>query len=607
MIISSLCEYHDYMERRGDVLPEGYSIQKIMFRICLSKEGDVVDIINLGKADGKKKVYPDLLLPKRIDKTGIGSNIIEHRPLYIFGLNCEKGEFSPIDKTSKAKKSHEAFVKTNLAFIDGLTSHIAVAYKNFIEKWVPEEQVKNTKLKEIAKDYSTATFDFCLDGYVHDEDSLEYCDEVKAKWDKIRTADKENEEAALTAMCPVYGEELPVAKLHNKIKGVKGGHKQASGCILVCFNNASENSYCKKQAYNSGISQKAMEKYTEALNFLLKDRRHHTYIDDLTVVYFAMTEKEENYLTAIECNLFSESDDNAAKSNDKSDPEVVNENVGSAIKDISSGSKSDFSYFEDIDPNVKYCIFGLAPNSSRVAVKFFYTNTFGNLKKNIEKYNEDFAIGNQKKAPPIWRIKGQLKSTAAVPVDISEDMLRSIIQGAPFPNRILSTVIRRIKTDSDDDKNHFVKMNDVRMGLLKACLNRKNRNKEEKIKMILDEKNYNPAYLCGRLFAVLEKIQQDASEGSLNRTIKDAYFSSASSNPATIFPRLLKLSNYHIAKIASKRGVASKLYYNNLIGDILEKLAKFPKNTTLEEQGEFMLGYYHQNKALYTKKENMEE
>lgn len=596
MIISSLCEYHDYMERRGDVLPEGYSIQKIMFRICLSKDGDVVDIINLGKADGKKKVYPDLLFPKRIQKSGIESSVIEHRPLYIFGLNCEKGEFSPIDKTSKAKKSHEAFVETNLAFIDGLTSPIAVAYKNFIEKWIPEEQVNNPKLKEIAKDYSTATFDFCLDGYVHDEDALEYCEEVKSKWDKMRTAGKENEEAALTAMCPVYGEELPVAKLHNKIKGVKGG--QASGCILVCFNNASENSYCKEQAYNSGISQKAMEKYTEALNFLLKDRRHHTYIDDLTVVYFAMTEKEEKYLTALEFNLFSETDE----SNAKADPEVVNENVGSAIKDISSGSKSDFSYFEDIDPNVKYCIFGLAPNSSRVAVKFFYTNTFGNLKKNIEKYNEDFAIGNQKKAPPIWKLLQQFKIPGTkenLSDEMGVELLNSIISGTPLPRKMASMLLLRVRSDEDFDGKHRGNLNKIRMGFLKAYYNRKTNNEEEKLKMMLDEKNTDPAYLCGRLFAIFENAQKDAL-GDLNRNIRDSYFASAMERPRLVFPKLFKLYNAHRHILENN----NKWYYSKAVRQIAAEIGdKYPQILDVDGQCKFLAGYWQQNESFYIKKE----
>ena len=116
-------------------------------------------------------------------------------------------------------------------------------------------------------------------------------------------------------------------------------------------------------------------------------------------------------------------------------------------------------------------------------------------------------------------------------------------------------------------------------------------------KMSLDLENKNQAYLCGRLFAVLEKIQQDASGGGLNRTIKDSYFASACSKPSTVFPKLYKLSQNHIKKLSSP------IFYNKLCGEILDGLdGKFPSTLSLDDQGRFIVGYAQQNKALYTKK-----
>ena len=115
--------------------------------------------------------------------------------------------------------------------------------------------------------------------------------------------------------------------------------------------------------------------------------------------------------------------------------------------------------------------------------------------------------------------------------------------------------------------------------------------------MSLNTENKDPAYLCGRLFAVYEKIQQDASGGGLNKTIKDAYYSSACSTPSIIMPKLDKLAQNHIRKLSE----AATVYYSKLIGEITDKLeGKFPKNMTLDDQGSFIIGYYQQNKALYT-------
>ena len=126
--------------------------------------------------------------------------------------------------------------------------------------------------------------------------------------------------------------------------------------------------------------------------------------------------------------------------------------------------------------------------------------------------------------------------------------------------------------------------------------------------MSLNLDNTNQAYLCGRLFAVLEKIQQDASGGNLNQTIKDSYFSSACSKPATVFPKLIQLSQHHLKKIKVKEKAEYVIFYQNLCGDIIDQLEDvFPNTFSLDEQGKFIIGYYQQNKALYAKKEKQQE
>ena len=122
--------------------------------------------------------------------------------------------------------------------------------------------------------------------------------------------------------------------------------------------------------------------------------------------------------------------------------------------------------------------------------------------------------------------------------------------------------------------------------------------------MAWDNSNQNPAYLCGSLFAVYEKIQKDAS-GDLNRTIKDSYFSSACARPSAIMPKLDKLSNYHLKKLSQ----GNQIYYEKLIGQIINNLESsgFPQTLDMDNQGRFIIGYYQMNQHLYTKKSNQEE
>ena len=594
MILSSLCEYYGYLSRGGKTLPKGYSDISITHTISLSQDGEVVGVIPKLTLEGKKKIYPTARFPKRTEKTAIDANIVEHRPLYLFGLDANKEELFESDK---AKKSHAAFVQKNVEFFEGLDHPLAKAFLEFVKNWDPSVETGNEHLLSIAKEYAQSRFAFTLEG--RPDVMLQDLDEVKAKWEKISAAEQGEDE--VIAQCPVLGEKLPVARLHNKIKGVRDG--QSSGCSLVCFNNDSENSYGKEQSYNSAVSEKAMNQYTEALNYLMKEPLHNAYVSGtgMTIVHFAMTDDEKPYVRNFNrCVLLSKQEELEPPENE------TDREIEAAVKNTLYGTATTFDV--RCKDNVEYCIFGLVPNASRLSVRFCYRNTFGVLRKNVERYHADFAIGEAGGAPPIWmacralmRYKKEGEKWVLIPDDIPADYTQSfldaILNGSPFPVKILSAAVRRVRTD--------FYVSDVRAGLIKACLVRKNNKYKEVIKMGLNKDNHDAAYLCGRLFAVLEKIQKDSVPGvKLNRTVKDTYFTSASATPAAIFARMIPLSQKHLAKIENEGAVR---YLDNLVTDIINDIAAFPKTLSLEEQAEFILGYYQQNKDLYTKKTEKQE
>lgn len=113
---------------------------------------------------------------------------------------------------------------------------------------------------------------------------------------------------------------------------------------------------------------------------------------------------------------------------------------------------------------------------------------------------------------------------------------------------------------------------------------------------MLDKENKNPAYLLGRLFAVLEKVQTDAL-GNINATIKDRFWGSASATPNIVFPQLLRLAQYHIGKAEYGR------IRDKQIEEILCDIKAFPSHLTLDEQGIFAIGYYHQRQDFYKRTE----
>ena len=115
--------------------------------------------------------------------------------------------------------------------------------------------------------------------------------------------------------------------------------------------------------------------------------------------------------------------------------------------------------------------------------------------------------------------------------------------------------------------------------------------------MSLDKDNINPAYRLGRLFAVLENIQQRAQG---KETIRERFYGAASSSPVSVFPQLLKLKNHHLAKLKGGAGI----YFETLLAEIFSGIEEIPSHLPLEAQARFAVGYYHQRQDLFTKKED---
>ena len=245
-----------------------------------------------------------------------------------------------------------------------------------------------------------------------------------------------------------------------------------------------------------------------------------------------------------------------------------------------------------------------------MAVKFIYRKKYADILWNIARFQADMQLS--KEPHPIsfgWIMKEMISPKISsknqgdkIDPALLAKIFKSVIYGTSYPEALLEIMVRRVKTDTD------LKVNEVRAGVIKACINRN--NQKEEMSVALNKENKSPAYLCGRLFAVLERLQQEASGESLNRTIKDAYFGSAASKPASVFPRLMILAQNHLDKVrrlsqnsfGKTRGVA---YYNIRIGEIVDLLEdRFPDTLGLSEQGSFIIGYYQQTQDFFTKKEN---
>ena len=163
-----------------------------------------------------------------------------------------------------------------------------------------------------------------------------------------------------------------------------------------------------------------------------------------------------------------------------------------------------------------------------------------------------------------------------------------------YPQTLLQAAIRRIRAEHD--------VTYPRAALIKACINRatrfKNLEQKEELKMNLDLTNTNIGYRLGRLSATLEKIQQEANPG-INATIRDKFYGAASGTPVTVFGNLMRLKNHHLAKLEHK---GRQVFFEKLLGEVVGGFNDFPPHLSLDDQGRFAIGYYHQMEDFFTKK-----
>ena len=392
------------------------------------------------------------------------------------------------------------------------------------------------------------------------------------------------------------GRFASLARLHEpKIKGVSGA--QSAGALLVSFNAAAYESYGKEQSYNAPVSVDAAFKYANALNFLLKDQRRRVSLGDATVVFWA---ERRHALEEAMSDLFGE----IALPEPSAEDEDRVQQARRFLNQLRDGAAEDPAF--DPKSHTSFFILGLAPNASRISVRFWVEASAGELEFRLAKHLQDVRVVRRDDRPltlrdiarstgraergPDGRFKGF--DTKSVNDQLIGELARSVLTGAAYPQSLLSAMLRRIRSDGE--------VHPARVAAIKGCLvrNARLRGTNLEVSVELDECQTASAYRMGRLFALLEKIQSDSAESDLNSTIKDRYFSSASTTPAAVFPRLFRLSQHHQAKLPP----GTKVYYEKLLQETISGLCDFPAHLTLEDQGLFVIGYYHQRQKLFTKK-----
>lgn len=382
--------------------------------------------------------------------------------------------------------------------------------------------------------------------------------------------------------CLVTGKLDTIESVHPTIKGVAGA--QSSGAAIVSFNAPAFCSYGKEQSLNAPVGKYAAFAYTSALNELLADRDNVQRIGDTTIVCWAEG-ADPAYRKYSGALLFGNTPP----------PGLTNDALRAAVKRLADGLPCEAL---NLDPDRPFYILGLSPNAARLSVRFFYRDTLGKTMQNVNAHYTRMEIaGNPFPVTPLWAMLREtvnLHATDKSPSPIlAGAVARAIFSGTPYPVSLLEATMLRIRAERE--------ITPGRAAILKAFY-LKNTNPqcpEEVLHVSLNDKSTNIPYTLGRLFAVYEAVQERANPG-INATIKDKYFNSAASTPATIFPILDNLYQKHLRKLDT----GLRIYYDRQIIQLKSILGETnPLRLTLPEQGSFNLGYYHQKQFIYTKKE----
>lgn len=599
MILQALLQYHHRTVQDGgdEVAPDGYEKKVIPFLILLNPQGRFVGLEDTRLPSGKKLIGRQFFVPKERERSGTNAwqkpNLLWDHYGYVLGHPKSDDERD----ASMARKQHGAFAASVKALHEKYPSDLEIeAVHEFLSRgdfravfadrnWAECQKIRGCNLSirvegrlnlvcenENVRAYVASTGD----GDVEDEDDGTGLPEA-------------------TGTCLVTGEYGPIARLHPRtpIQGTRSNAK-----IVSFQKNMGFDSYGKLQSYNAPIGTSTATGYTTALKKMLaRESRQRIHLGDTTTVFWA---ERRSAMESAFADIFGEPA--------KGEPEQDCRSLIALFRAPKTGARA------EVDPTVHFYVLGLAPNAARIAVRFWWAGTVGEVADNIGRHFDDLEMVKGQREWRTLTINSLLASTAIesgdrgkknliyhlgkffdVPPNLAGDTMKAVLTGKPYPKTLLAASVRRCRAERE--------VTYTRAALIKAVIVRETRYyrpNEKEVGVSLDTTNTNPGYLLGRLFAVLEKIQEEASPG-INTTIRDRFYGSASGTPVTSFPHLMKLKNHHLAKLEN-RGRAVNL--EKQIGEIIDKLDagdSFPAHLSLPDQGRFAVGYYHQRQGFFTK------
>ncbi|WP_369942649.1 type I-C CRISPR-associated protein Cas8c/Csd1 [Xanthomonas medicagonis] len=602
MILSALADYYQRLldDPESGIAAPGYSQQNIGYTVVLAADGSIVSVHDEHRVEGKKRLAKAMRVPQPEKRTaGIKSNFLWDKTSYVLGVSAS---------SKRSEQEHAAFKAMHQQALAGSGDPGLLALLAFLATWSPEQYAAHPAFAPHGEALLDTNLAFKLES---DPGPLHERPAARAAWDRQQGQGADG----VSGLCLVSGTIAPLARLHPAIKGVNGA--QSSGASIVSFNLDAFTSYGKQQGENAPVSEQAAFAYSTALNHLLRrdpHNRQRVQIGDTTVVFWAQAG------TAMQAQNAEDIFADFMRGSDADDPAIAD---GQATRRLELVMKQvrqarplrDLD--DSLDDDARIFVLGLAPNASRLSIRFWETQSLAGFAKRLADHYDDLAL-----EPPAWKRPptpaylalqtahvygehGKPKAEDVSPL-LAGEMTRAILTGIRYPQSLLGSIVIRFRADGQ--------LTPLRIALCRAVLARDARLRRQQglstdpkePPMSLDTGNTDPGYLLGRLFASLENLQRAALGDRINATIRDRYYGAASATPASIFPVLLRSAQNHFGKLRKEKvGLAVNL--EKEIGQIVDALPpSFPRSLPIQEQGRFAIGYYHQTQARFARNDGQD-
>ncbi len=572
MILNALL---DYANREHLMEDPDFEERPVGCFVRLAPDGSLLGFESTYEPNEKGKLFPKRISVPR-------GSVRSVAPIAFFLVDKSDYSLGFVDDKKKKADDEKVSVRWHL-FIDRVREaamatgdEALAAMLKFYEKYTPEA------LESLLPDNHPPGQQYA---FIYDPDStLPVHDRpaVRAYWQRLRREELAHQDAKWT--CLVTGEPCEPERTHPKIKGVRGA--STSGGSLVSFNFPAAVSYNLKQNENAPIGKSAAEAYTTALNSLLSPRSNNSIqLNDNTVACFWTRENRTGFESIVAKLLGS----------------------GESVAQLYQAPQKGRPVW--LDDQDRFYALTLSGAQGRIIVRDWLDLSVAEVAENLRCHFDDLELVFPFDDSPRLGMYSLLKSIVLqgkmenIPPNLAAQFYAAILRDGPYPLTLLSAAIRRSHAEGPAPDWHraFLRASLIKASLARAARKQTLNLSPQEVSKAMDPTNTNAAYRLGRLFCVLELLQVRAIRNP-NASIADRFYGAASTNPVTVFPRLIKLSQHHVGKLAG-----SGIWYQQQISEILEPVDGFPTTLDLKDQGLFALGYYHQRAEMFRKKEHVDD